>query len=200
MKTLAIVLAAVSGLAFAAPVSAAPFLTCSTGNAALDLIAVGCISRDGDGFFSQPGDTEAKVEQAIFQATGRTIDLTLYGKSDDNPGLFSFSPGDPATAQSGTWDVLNNNVLIKFLTVKAAAGYALFEFAGAGVNSGSFSTAGLLTSNGKNQPNVSHMSFWTAPVNNPDAIPEPATWAMMLGGFGLAGAAMRRRGSKVVFA
>lgn len=32
------------------------------------------------------------------------------------------------------------------------------------------------------------------------AVPEPATWAMMLGGFGLAGAAMRRRNSKVVFA
>lgn len=27
----------------------------------------------------------------------------------------------------------------------------------------------------------------------PDAIPEPATWAMMLGGFGLIGGAMRRR-------
>jgi hypothetical protein len=29
--------------------------------------------------------------------------------------------------------------------------------------------------------------------NFPDAIPEPATWAMMLGGFGLLGASMRRR-------
>ncbi|MFD1612386.1 PEPxxWA-CTERM sorting domain-containing protein [Sphingomonas tabacisoli] len=32
------------------------------------------------------------------------------------------------------------------------------------------------------------------------AVPEPATWAMMLGGFGLVGAAMRRRSTKVVFA
>ena len=31
-------------------------------------------------------------------------------------------------------------------------------------------------------------------------IPEPATWAMMIGGFGMAGAAMRRRTTKVVFA
>lgn len=34
---------------------------------------------------------------------------------------------------------------------------------------------------------------------NAGAVPEPATWAMMIGGFGLAGAAMRRR-AKVAFA
>jgi hypothetical protein len=32
------------------------------------------------------------------------------------------------------------------------------------------------------------------------AVPEPATWAMMIAGFGLAGAAMRRRSEKVVLA
>jgi len=32
------------------------------------------------------------------------------------------------------------------------------------------------------------------------AVPEPATWAMMIGGFGLAGMAMRRRQTKVSFA
>ncbi len=31
-------------------------------------------------------------------------------------------------------------------------------------------------------------------------VPEPATWAMMIGGFGLIGGAMRRRGTKVAFA
>jgi hypothetical protein len=33
-----------------------------------------------------------------------------------------------------------------------------------------------------------------------NAVPEPATWAMMIGGFGFVGAAMRRRTSKVVYA
>ncbi len=32
------------------------------------------------------------------------------------------------------------------------------------------------------------------------AVPEPATWAMMIGGFGLAGAAMRRRRATIAFA
>lgn len=31
-------------------------------------------------------------------------------------------------------------------------------------------------------------------------VPEPATWAMMIGGFGLVGGAMRRRSTKVAFA
>lgn len=33
----------------------------------------------------------------------------------------------------------------------------------------------------------------TATPVGPDAVPEPATWAMMLGGFGILGGAMRRR-------
>ena len=49
-------------------------------------------------------------------------------------------------------------------------------------------------------------SFGSAPVASSDlapalapnvaAVPEPATWAMMLGGFGLAGFALRRRALK----
>jgi hypothetical protein len=39
-----------------------------------------------------------------------------------------------------------------------------------------------------------HRDFITA------NIPEPATWAMMIGGFGLVGGAMRRRATKVAFA
>lgn len=34
----------------------------------------------------------------------------------------------------------------------------------------------------------------------PPAVPEPATWAMMISGLGLAGAALRRRATKVQFA
>jgi len=34
---------------------------------------------------------------------------------------------------------------------------------------------------------------------NAAAVPEPASWAMMIGGFGLVGAAMRRRAAKVAF-
>jgi len=36
--------------------------------------------------------------------------------------------------------------------------------------------------------------------SSPNAVPEPATWAMMIGGFALAGIAMRRRRMQVSFA
>ena len=40
----------------------------------------------------------------------------------------------------------------------------------------------------------------TLAVAPPPAVPEPATWAMMISGLGLVGASMSRRASKVSFA
>jgi hypothetical protein len=40
----------------------------------------------------------------------------------------------------------------------------------------------------------------TAGLQTPTGVPEPAAWAMMIGGFGLAGGALRRRASRVAFA
>lgn len=185
----------------AAPASAAPVVFCSNGG--INLVTQGCISGsstgydpDSDGYFSQPGDTEAKVEQSILLATGAVVDLQLYGKSDSNGGLFSFSP-NIHDSLSGTWDVLDNSVLIKYITVKGASSYALYELAGAGANSGSISTLGLMTPNNTNQPDISHISFWLAPAT---AVPEPASWAMLIAGLGVVGFAMRRRKGDVSFA
>lgn len=205
MKNLYLAAAAGLGVFAAAPSAAAPVITCSTGignggASAINLVTDGCISQSGDGFYSNAngGDPEAKVEQAIFHATGNTVELSLYGvKSDDDDAgdFFTFDPVDPATALSGTWSINDSQIFVKYMTVKAANSFALFEFAGVGANSGDFSTLGILN-NGGQRPTVSHISFWNPTrvvPNNPDAVPEPATWALMLGGFGLVGSAMRRR-------
>lgn len=178
--------------------SAAVVLYCSSGPG-IDLVANGCLSgqaRDypggGDGIYSDAGggDSLAAVQAAIFSATGvAPVNLSLYGKSDDDPGLFALT-GVASGALSGTWDVLNNATNIKYVTVKAANSFTLYELAGAGANSGVFSTLGILN-NGGQQPGVSHLSFWQSDVAA--AVPEPSTWAMMLLGFGLIGGAMRAR-------
>jgi len=49
-----------------------------------------------------------------------------------------------------------------------------------------------------NQTGFDNITFGSATPGN--AIPEPTTWALMVGGFGLVGGAIRRRVTRVVFA
>jgi hypothetical protein len=49
------------------------------------------------------------------------------------------------------------------------------------------------TNLGNNDPIIDRVLFERTGTTNVPGIPEPATWALMLGGFGLAGAALRRR-------
>lgn len=78
--------------------------------------------------------------------------------------------------------------------MKGANSFALYELA-LPASTGVFSTLGLLTSNGNNQPDVSHVSFWV--LKNPPSndIPEPASLAL-IGVGSLAAAALRRRSRK----
>lgn len=192
--------AAALSFAYATSASAVPVLFCKDGPG-IDLVATGCISGTasgypggGDGVYANAGggDPIAKVTQAITSATGvAPTGLALYGKTDANPGLFSITN---AGGTSGTWDVLDPNVLIKYITVKAANSFALYELAGLGANSGSWSTAGILNNGGK-QPGMSHISFWTV---DGGVVPEPTTWAMMILGLGAVGGMMRRRQRQTV--
>lgn len=79
-----------------------------------------------------------------------------------------------------------------------------FNFNGLGASS-TFSGRGVdafFTLTTKNNPDgapggTGTKVFTLGQVTVPNAIPEPASWAMMLGGFGLLGAAVRRRNSVV---
>jgi hypothetical protein len=83
--------------------------------------------------------------------------------------------------------------------------FAPFDFNGLGARStlGGRARDAFFTRTTKNnpdgQPGGSNTAVFTlgsvtvpGTGNNPDAIPEPATWAMLLGGFGMLGAATRR--------
>lgn len=176
--------------------SAAPVLYCNDGPG-IDLVNDGCISGEasgypggGDGVYSNAGggDPEAAVEAAILGATGLAVDISLYGKSDVNPSLFALTG---APGQSGTWDVLDDTIDIAYITVKAANSFALYAVGGA--NSGVWSTLGILN-NGGNQPNLSHISFWTA--GDVSDVPVPAALPLFLAGLGAMGFAGRRESKK----
>jgi hypothetical protein len=166
----------------------AAVVLCSSGPG-IDLTVDQCTASGNDDL--------ASVEAAISAATGvntSLLELSLYGKSDDNPSLFFFSPSaDPTASNIINWTVLDGT-LIKYVTVTAANAFKVYELPGAGSSTGvDFSTLGILNG-GNNQPDISHLSFWSVPASS---VPEPATWGLMLMGLGLVGAAMRRGASQV---
>ena len=128
------------------------------------------------------------MKAAIFSKIGVDADIQLYDKSDGAPVLTVFTPEDPATAKSGTFDVIDNAVLISFITVKAGNQFKLYQFTPA-VNSGDWDTVGLQNKGGQ-QPNLSHMSLWTVPGQQSET-PEPST--MLFLGAGLAGLGVARK-------
>jgi hypothetical protein len=93
-----------------------------------------------------------------------------------------------AGTTSGTWSL--PGFLVDFFAVKAGDGFVLYQLASP-TNSYDWSTAGLTNKKGDLQ-GLSHIAFFG--VTDPGgAVPEPATWAMMILGLGCAGAVMRRR-------
>ena len=81
---------------------------------------------------------------------------------------------------SGTFDLSGSGFLLEFYAVKYGNQFTLYEYLGT-------DGTGSWVTNGKN--GMSHIAFFGSPGNS---VPEPATWAMMLLGFGAAGTALRR--------
>lgn len=177
IRKMAVALAAGAAFGIAAPASAAVF-ACSDGG--IDLTVDQCIAAGND--------NAANVAAAILAATGEDVDLVLYGKSDDASSvLFNYSV-DPDGAFTVDWATVDGTV-IDYVTVKGGNQFKVYEF---NASSGTVSSAGLVVGAGKT-PEISHLSHW----NPSGAVPEPATWGMMLLGFGLMGAALRRRRPRV---
>lgn len=96
------------------------------------------------------------------------------------------------SGKSGTWSFAANPSLTHapaYLAVKAAQTWALYSLDGK--LGGNWSTLGLMTPNGKNQADVSHLSFY----NSVAPIPLPAAAWLLITALGGLGALSWRRGA-----
>ena len=110
------------------------------------------------------------------------ITLNYLGDTDAGfPGTFTGAGG-----LSGNW-TLSAGFLADFVAVKSSQNFILYKLP-APANSASWSTIGLLNKQGRQQE-LSHLVFF----GSSSAVPEPATWLMMVAGFGILGYAMRQK-------
>ena len=181
MKT-KLFLASVAGAicAFAAPASASTVVTTACVSVS---DPAGCLFNGNINGNTNPANVNShKNAEAAYNAVrSPAITLTFITKSDDaNFGSFGSITGAPGA--SGTWSL--PNWLVEFVAVKASNKFVLYKLA-TPASSGSWNTFNIPFN--QNPHEISHLAFFGAEV------PEPATWAMMISGFGLLGAAARRR-------
>jgi hypothetical protein len=198
----------IAAAAAAAPAGATVQLSSVAGNA----------TYQGPGFaatqiFDFNGESEARWDQNIFTASangvrarplGSTGGFISVGPSDGSPGTFSLTGLGPLNAVSFLWGSIDT---YNTLQVLDQGGGVLASFTGSQVWSPANGNQTMTATNrlvrldfgGATKNSVGGLRFLS--TNNAfevdniavAAVPEPATWAMMIGGFGLIGAAARRR-------
>lgn len=189
MKTLLITTAAIAAaFAFAAPTAATTYIgTRHVGAATAQL----SITTDGT---------------LGVLAFGNITDYTI-GLSDPGHSTTLFGP------LSGN----NSGFVVLGSALSATATQLLFDFGGpGGAGFGDTHSQYCITGNGFNCfPSgefTEQIFFFTPPASEvtydnlqvlgtavPGGVPEPASWALMMAGFGLTGAAMRRRGARLTY-
>jgi hypothetical protein len=144
-----------------------------------------------NGNLGNQGDADA-AELQYNAIRSPIIDLGVLLTKSDAANFGSFGSITGGGTSSGTWNL--PGYTINFLGVKAGPDFILYQLASP-ASSGSWSTAGLTNPRGQMQ-DLSHLAFF----GSANVVPEPAAWALLLTGFGLAGSAMRRRRTTVVYA
>lgn len=149
------------------------------------LVESSCISViDDDGCLFERNANEHNansIAQVYNAARDPDISLNILFDSS-NPWPGTITPGDESNT-FGTWSL--PGYLVQFVAVKADGYFRLYQLA-APASSGSWSTLNIPFSTAPHA--LSHLDFYTSA-----AIPEPASWAMLITGFGFVGGLARRR-------
>ncbi len=192
-------LSAAAVLAFAAPAQAATVFADNFDSYAPQL------GWDGSGVWS--------TGNSVDLVANNTFNLTCAGGSGNCVDLSGSSPGlisQPIALAAGIYQLsfdYTGNQLDDFggpfplAGFTATVGTTSFVLSGIANNSNVFQTfTGLFTTTGPGPVSLSFTqnggnNFRGSIIDNVSitAVPEPATWAMMILGFGIAGAALRRR-------
>lgn len=120
--------------------------------------------------FKKNSDGSNDISTLFPSITGTEFSVTYT--SATNQLSFTYTPGagDP---------------VIHYFAINQA-NYTYLYYDAAPITSGTISLTGLYPNN----PGWSHITFFDTGA---PAVPEPTTWAMLIGGFGMMGAALRRR-------
>lgn len=146
------------------------------------LLTSGCLFSGGNVTETSGPDIDALFNGQLPQQFP-LLDLSSFTEVQKVDSGGTDADGTVLGGQSGIFDA---SFLVSFYAVKAGNQFQLYKVA-APSSSFSWTTADLQVGSGQ-QPNVSHLTFWGSAGST---VPEPATWAMMIMGFGLAGTSIR---------
>jgi hypothetical protein len=152
----------------------------SPASAAVTIVNPACSLVTGCKFNGNIQGTGTALEtQTAYNAVHiPNILLNYLGKSDDPFGTVTGTT-------TGVWSL--PGYIVDYIAVKSGPAFMLYSVTPGSM--GTFTTAGLQNGENTDLPALSHLAFF----GTVSAVPEPSTWAMMIGGFGLVGGAMRRR-------
>ena len=135
--------------------------------------------RTADSLLIHPGPGDGQNTFLLFTAPGTgnyTFDATLNrGDSGDGVNVFTYNNLQGGLTQVGTVDAGNPT-----FTYTGTQFFTQGQVVGIGIDRG-----------GAGNTYFNDSTLLSGSISGP--VPEPATWAMMIAGFGLAGFALRRR-------